>query len=97
MLWPVKNMMVGTSGSPLGMILSMVNLYVPWMPPHTRPAVQSGPGQVSAGCTVASKLPTTGLHCCAALATPAQQIASITRIAGRNEVIGFLQPSELHV
>src|SRR5581483_12294126 len=28
-LWPVKNMMVGTSGSPLEMMLSIVNLYVP--------------------------------------------------------------------
>jgi hypothetical protein len=88
-------MMVGTSGSPLGMILSIVNLYVPWKAPHTHPAVQNGPEQLSAGCTVASKLPS-GLHWSAALATPTQQTARATRIAGLNAVINFPQTSERH-
>lgn len=87
-------MMVGTSGSPLGMILCIVNLYLALdASPH---ASSSTKRALSSYRPVAWKLPTTGLQWSAALATPAQQTASATRIAGLNEVIGLLQTRELH-
>ena len=61
-LRPVKKKIVGTPPGSDETIVVITKSYIPWMPPHTRPAVQIGDGPGGHGTTLASKWPTTGLQ-----------------------------------